>query len=144
MIQTHKRFKTVTLFIRTKHSMRFFLFAPPPPLSPPPPPPLSSYKTTLKQQLNGEKRWKMRWRAIFFSPFCCCCFGWAKSSAWENVGMIMAFFQAVDITKKQKQFFFNGLALSLIFRCFSRFNQVSFSSLIKRITPKIRMPCLSG
>ena len=25
--------------------------------------PLSGYKTTLKQQLNGEKQWKMRWRA---------------------------------------------------------------------------------
>ena len=32
-------------------------------------PPLSSYKTTLKQQLNSEKRWKMSWRVnplIFF------------------------------------------------------------------------------
>ena len=26
-------------------------------------PPLSSYKTTVKQQLKGEKRWKMRWGA---------------------------------------------------------------------------------
>ena len=37
--------------------------------------PLSSYKTTLKQQLNGEKRWKMRWRAkrlICFGVELCC------------------------------------------------------------------------
>jgi len=25
--------------------------------------PLSNYKTTLKQQLNGQKRWKMKWKA---------------------------------------------------------------------------------
>jgi len=28
--------------------------------------PLTSYKTTLKQQLNGEKRWKMRWMYCSF------------------------------------------------------------------------------
>ena len=30
--------------------------------------PLSTYKTTFKQQLNGEKWWKIRWRA---KPFIC-------------------------------------------------------------------------
>ena len=50
-VQTHKRFKR-TLFIRTKYNMRIFGVIP-----------LSSYKTTLQQQLNGEKRLEMRWRA---------------------------------------------------------------------------------
>ena len=40
----------ITQFIRTKHNMRIFGLIP-----------LSSYKTILKQQLNGEKRWQL-WR----------------------------------------------------------------------------------
>ena len=47
-IQTHERFKR-TLLIRTKHSLQILGV-------------ISSYKTTLQQQLNGEKRWKMRWK----------------------------------------------------------------------------------
>ena len=46
-IQTHKRFKR-TLFIKTKTQSADFQGKSP----------LSSYKTTLKQQLNGEKQWK--------------------------------------------------------------------------------------
>ena len=48
-----------------------------------------SYKTTLKQQLNGQKRWKMRLRAnpLSFCCRCCCCCCWAVSSAWKNVGV---------------------------------------------------------
>ena len=41
----HERFKR-TLFIRTKHNMRILGSFP-----------VSSYKTTLKQRLKGEKRW---------------------------------------------------------------------------------------
>ena len=49
--------------------------------------PLSSCKTTLKQQLNGQKR-KMKWEAksviCFRSSYAV-----FLSSAWENVGMTM-------------------------------------------------------
>ena len=49
-IQTCKRFSFERmLFIRTKHNMRIFRYAP-----------LLSYKMTLKQQLNGEKLQKLR------------------------------------------------------------------------------------
>ena len=46
-IQIHKRFKIT--FIGTKYDMRIFGVIP--------------YKTTLKRQLNDEKRWTMRRRA---------------------------------------------------------------------------------
>ena len=55
--QTHKRFER-TLFIRTKYNMQIFRVTP-----------LSSYRPTLKQQLN-VKLWKMRWGA---KPFICFC-----------------------------------------------------------------------
>ena len=35
---------------------------------------MSSYKTTLKQQLNGQKRWKIRWKAKSLILFELCCF----------------------------------------------------------------------
>ena len=35
--------------------------------------PFIKYKTTLKQQLNGEKQWKMRWRAKPLSCFSMSC-----------------------------------------------------------------------
>ena len=38
--------------------------------------PLSGYKTTLKQQLNSEKRWEMRWRAKTLNHF------WFLFSCW--------------------------------------------------------------
>ena len=37
--------------------------------------PLSSYKTALKQQLNGQKWWKMKWKVkplLFFGVELCC------------------------------------------------------------------------
>ena len=32
---------------------------------------LSSYKTAFKQQLNGQRRWKMRWKVKSLICFCC-------------------------------------------------------------------------
>jgi len=51
-IQTNKRFKR-TLFIRIKHNMRILGAIPF----------IKLQNDTLTQQLNGEKRWKMRCRA---------------------------------------------------------------------------------
>ena len=50
---------------------------------------MSSYKT-LKQQLNSEKQWKMRWRAKTHICF------WLSyvvfmSSAWKEVGMTVMY-----------------------------------------------------
>ena len=59
-IQTHKKFKR-TLFIRTKHNMRIFVVIP---VS-------SSYKTTRRQQINGEQ-WDAELRVRQLSGF-----GWA-------------------------------------------------------------------
>ena len=43
-----------------------------------------NYKTTLKQQLNGWKRWKMRWETIFKKDVK---FFLSSPSASKNVGM---------------------------------------------------------
>ena len=54
-IQTQKG-SNERLFILTRtHSMKFSWK-----------PPLSSHKTTLKQQINGQKRWKIREKLSLF------------------------------------------------------------------------------
>ena len=49
---------------------------------------LSSYKTTLKQQLNGEKWWKVRWKA---KSLVCFWFSYVVflSSAWKNCVFVL-------------------------------------------------------
>ena len=44
--------------------------------------PLSSHKTTLKQQINGQKQWKMKEKDLFWLSF------YSLFGAWKIVGMI--------------------------------------------------------
>ena len=83
-IQTHERLKR-TLFVRTKHSLQIFGV-------------ISSYKTTLKQQLKCEKRWKMRWKAKPLIGF------WLSyvvflSIAWKRLSYV------VFLSSARKRFF---------------------------------------
>ena len=62
------------LFISTRHNLQNFGVIP--------------FIKPLKQQLNSEKQWKMRWKA---NPLICFCLSYVVflSNAWKNVGMTM-------------------------------------------------------
>ena len=78
-IQTHKRLKKRMLFIRVKHNMLIFWVIP-------------SYKTTLKQQLSGEK-WVAElghlsafgWAVLFSCPVFGRMFAWQWCTCMEVV-----------------------------------------------------------
>ena len=59
--------------------------------------PLSSYKTTLKQQLNGGKRLKMRWRAKPPICFCLSCFCIQCLEECRHVGMTVRHLHANNL-----------------------------------------------
>ena len=99
---------------------------------------LSSQKTTLKQQINGHKRWKMKEKDLS-------CFGWVFT-ACSVLRRLLAFNlpsteQAAKTEHKQvflfhcSSFFFT---VYLLFKC--RF--VSCCGLIKGISPQICILCV--
>ena len=69
-IQTHERFKRMLFFLGQNTTCKFSSY-------------LSSYKTTLKQQLDGEKQWKMKWQTQPLICFVLSYVVFASSEEWS-------------------------------------------------------------